>query len=185
MKNYNDYVIPYLKNFTQIYIESETVEKIKKFVLELIKVKAGEQHHFLDSQNEAKRFFTGFMGEAAIEKLFNIKIIDWTIGQSSTYHTPDLKKNGYDIGIKTVEYGKFPIIFKKSYKPEIILIKIDDCTIFLCGLATVEQLNTYQDDELILSPGLRMKGTKTGFYNFKDLKKIERISNLDEYRSYG
>ena len=85
------------------------------------------------------------------------------------------------MGVKTVEYGKFPVIFKKSFKPEIILIKNDDKNAFVCGLATPEQLNKYQYDELILSPLLRNRGTKTCYYNFRDLKKIESLSDLSDY----
>ena len=63
---------------------------------------------------------TGLLGELALEYTLGIKFIDWSIGKSADYHIPDIP--GYKVGIKTVEYGKFPIIFKKNYYPQIICV---------------------------------------------------------------
>ena len=118
------------------------------------------------------------LGECAVEKFIGKQFIDWTIGDSSFYHTPDLSTLGVNCGVKTVEKGKFPVIFKKSYKPEIIVIKNSDCEFLICGLATVQVLNNYQSDELILSPFLRKRGTKTGFYGFNQLLLPSKIIEL-------
>ena len=113
---------------------------------------------------------------------FHIHIIDWTIGYSGLYHIPDIP--GYRVGIKTVERDKFPIIFKDNSYPQIICIKSTKYNnlIFVCGLATSNVLNNYQDDDLILDPNLRARGTKTGFYGFEQLVPIKSLNDLSTYK---
>ena len=54
--------------------------------------------------------------------------------------------------------------------------------IFVCGLATSNVLNNYQDDDLILDPNLRARGTKTGFYGFEQLVPIKSLNDLSTYK---
>ena len=171
----------YVKNHT-IYQLTGYVSRIQNFVTELVEAKSKEDHHKIDSNKEVKRFTTGFLGEAALEKLFGIPIIDWTIGYSGLYHIPDIP--GYRVGIKTVERDKFPIIFKDNSYPQIICIKSTKYNnlIFVCGLATSNVLNNYQDDDLILDPNLRARGTKTGFYGFEQLVPIKSLNDLSTYK---
>lgn len=181
-KSYKDYVVKYSDSFKRVVLDLDYVEQIKNFVTELVKEKNKEEHHKNDGLNEIKRFTTGLLGEAALEKLFNIKIIDWTIGYSDLYHVPDIP--GYNVGIKTVERNKFPVIFKNNYYPQIICVKHPDYDnlIFVCGLATKDVLNQYQDDELILDPNLRKRGTKTGFYGFEHLIPVNTLNDLSDYK---
>jgi hypothetical protein len=169
-QDYKEKVINCSKDFVKVEIDDPTINKVEEFSKEVVKIKLQERHHFIDSSQEIKRWKNGFLGEFAVEKFIEKRFVDLSIGDSKKYHISDLTKIGLDWGIKTVEYGKFPIIFKKSYKEEIIVIKKTDAIFYICGLATTEVLNKYQSDELILSPGLRAKGTKTGFYGFSALK---------------
>lgn len=180
---YDTYVTKHSDTFERVLIDREEVEKISSFVVnDIIKAKQTESQHLIDHAKESKRFTTGFLGEAALEKLFNIDIIDWTVGDSKAYHHPDIP--GYNIGIKTVEKGKFPIIFKRNYYPQILCIKSDQYSnlIFVCGLAVPEVLNKYQDDNLILDPNLRRRGTKTGFYGFQYLTPIHSLDDIAKYK---
>ena len=179
---YEEYVVKHASSFKRINIDPLYVAKIKDFVSKLIYEKSDEGHHKSDPFNEVKRFTTGFLGEAALENLFDIDIIDWSIGYSGLYHKPDIP--GYNVGIKTVERGKFPVIFKKNNYPQIICIKSTkyENVIFICGLATSEVLNKYQSEDLILSPYLRSRGTKTGFYGFEHLLPISSLEDLLPYK---
>jgi hypothetical protein len=161
-----------------ITVNPNKVIKLKNFVNLLIKEKQKETHHQIDKYQEYKRFYTGLLGEAALEELLNINIIDWEIGDSRNYNKADLSKQNLNIGIKTVEYGKFPIIHKNSIRPEIINVKINDTDIFICGLASIKVLLEYQEEHLILSPFLKEKGTKTGFYGFNKLIKFNNLNEL-------
>lgn len=103
------------------------------------------------SLKKEKRIITGLLGKYALEQVLGIEIIDWSIGKSKDFNKPDIPE--YEVGIKTVEYGKFPIIFKKNDYPQIIcIVKKDENTVYVCGLGEVDVLNEYQDDDLIISP---------------------------------
>ena len=179
---YEEYVVKFSQNFRCVKIDTEYASKIYDFASKVVSEKLKEAHHKRDSHQEIKRFFTGFLGEAALEKLLKIDIIDWSIGTSKKYHNPDIP--GYNVGIKTVERNKFPIIFKKNSYPQIICVKsnVDDTAVFVCGLATPDVLNTYQDDNLILDSNLRARGTKTGFYGFECLIPITSLVDLSAYK---
>ena len=178
MKNYIEEVSKCKNNMIYVDLDNETLNRIDDFVKRIIQRKQYEQHHIIDSGQEYKRFYTGIMGECAIEQLFKCKFIDWSIGDSKDYNTADLRSLGMNVGIKTVELRKFPIIHKIAHRPELICIKRTPKIIILCGLATIDVLNAYQDDELIISPLLRSRGTKTGFYGFEHLIKISSLHDL-------
>ena len=167
--NYEKYVDPYFEKFQKITLDDSVISRVKEFVIKLIEVKKKESHHIVDSGMEIKRWTTGYLGECAIEKYIGKEFVDYTIGISKNYHVPDLSKLGIKCGVKTVERGKFPLIFKKSYKPEIIVIKESDQDFHICGIATKDILNKFQSDSLVLSPNLRRRGTKSGFYGFEYL----------------
>ncbi|MCU5068336.1 hypothetical protein GH839_21525 [Bacillus thuringiensis] len=180
MFTYETHVLPFKNQYKKIIVPEPKIKRIKEFVSELIKIKEKESHHSIDNRSHFKRYYTGTLGEAALEEYLEVdNIIDWTIGNSNHYHKPDLSNIGVKAGIKTVEYGLFPVIFKNSYSSEVIMIKVSDNHIVLCGLATKNILNSYQSDELIKDSYLRQRGTKTGFYGFEYLK---TFSKLDELR---
>ena len=179
---YEKYVVAHSNSFKRVVLDPQIVSQVKELANKIAMAKSQEKHHLIDSNKEAKRFTTGLLGEAALEKVLGISIIDWSIGDSNKYHTPDIP--GYNVGIKTVERNKFPIIFKKNHYPQIICIKSDrrDDLIFVCGLATKDILNRYQDDNLILDPNLRSRNTKTGFYGFEHLIPIRSLDELSNYK---
>ncbi len=177
--DYQAYVEPYASSFNRIDVEPAYVARIEAFVGELIRRKSTEAHHRMDHNQEVKRFTTGFLGEAALEQLFGFPIIDWSIDDSKLYHHPDVP--GYRIGIKTVEFGKFPVIFKKNDYPQIICIRYQN-HVYVCGLATADVLNRYQNDDLIVDPRLRARGTKTGFYGFAHLQPVGCLADIAAYR---
>lgn len=181
-RSYDEYVTKHSDNFIRVVLDPAYVTRIQDFVTKLVKAKAEEDHHKSDSRQEVKRFTTGFLGEAALEKLLKMPIIDWSIGYSGLYHIPDIP--GYRVGIKTVERDKFPIIFKNNSYSQIICIRSTKYNnlVFVCGLATSHVLNKYQDDDLILDPNLRARGTKTGFYGFEYLVPIQSLDDLSKYK---
>lgn len=85
-RNYDECVTKYSDSFVRVVLDPGYVSRIQNFVTELVEAKSKEDHHKIDSNKEVKRFTTGFLGAAALEKLFGIPIIDWTIGYSGLYH---------------------------------------------------------------------------------------------------
>lgn len=177
--NYDTHIKPYSSTFQLVKLTNEELTKIDAFVTKVIQRKVYESHHLIDNKSEYKRFFTGTIGECAIEKLLGISgIVDWSVGDSKKYHIPDLSGIGIKVGIKTVEYGLFPIIFKQSYSPEIINISWKGKYVYVCGIASVDILNSYQSFDLIMNKELRDKGTKTGFHGFEKLKPFKSLEEL-------
>lgn len=176
IKSFDDYFNENKQFFIKIQLTKEEISKINEIVNTVVPAKKTESHHIVDGNNEYKRFTTGYFGEMAIEKLLNIKFVRYSSGHSNIYNNPDI--SSLKIGVKTVEYGKFPIIFKKNKEPQIICVKYNNNTVYICGLATTHILNKYQSDDLILSPLLKARGTKTGFYGFEFLKPFKNLEEL-------
>ena len=154
----------------EIILDTNKITEIKTFVEKVITKKIKEAHHKIDRHNESKRWYTGLAGEAAVEQYLGVNFMDFTVGDSKNYFVSDMSKLGLSIGVKTVENEKYPIIHKKNMDPQIIVVKMSDSKFYICGISSPDVLNRYQDDNLILSPSLKKKNTKTGFYGFKYLK---------------
>ena len=180
-KDYKKYLSPCLKGEPCIKLDKGTCDKITKLAEDIVKAKISENHHIYDNNQEFKRFYTGLLGEAALEKLLNTKIVDYNVGLSNYFNVADLNKQGLNIGIKTSEKWKFPVIHKHVERPEIINIKKDDSTIICLGLATVEVLKRYQSSIYILSPKLKERGTKACFYGFDKLIPIKKLEDLKQW----
>lgn len=160
-----------------VTLTQNNINKLDEFVKNVMLKKKSESHHIADSFNEAKRWRTGTGGELALGQYIGKEFVDLSVGDSNDYHVPDLSSIGLNVGIKTVELGKYPIIFKQSEKPEIIIIRLDDEKFCILGLASPEDLNKYQSDDEILSPSLKARGTKTAFTG---LYKVKPFSNYEE-----
>jgi len=155
------------------------IARIKKFAAQLAKAKTTERHYRIDGEALVKRTVTGLLGEAAVEKLLGISIIDWTIGHSKKYNKPDINIDaGLRVGIKTVEYGLFPLVRVNPISPEIICIKTQDDEVLVCGVASVAVLKKYQDKKLVRPAGARRRGAKAGFFGFDYLKRFTTVSEL-------
>lgn len=174
--DFKKYVEPYLDNFILVKFDEKELRRAHSWAKckALTKLKSGEQAHRVDGDKEEKRNFTGQLGEMAVEKYFGLNFVDWSVGPSNHYNVPDIGPK--NTGVKTVEYGKMPIVCKNSYYPEIICIKNPDDSIYICGLATPETLKKYQSDDMILDPKLKARGVKTGFYGFNHLEAIAASS---------
>ena len=169
MLDYDIYIFPHFNTFELVTIDDATIERVQSFVSNLINVKLSEGHHKKDGGMEYKRWMNGILGECAVEKYIDKKFVDLSIGDSNKYHIPDMSSLGIQCGIKTVEIGKFPIIFKTSKTPEVIVIRESKHDFYICGVATIAVLNEFQSDDLVVSESLRRRGTKTAFYGFGNL----------------
>src|SRR4051812_47933712 len=103
MRTYQEYVLPAFKQgVTPVVVLSSTKKaKVEEFIVRLAAEKEKEQVHKEDGLRHAKRFYTGFAGEAALEQLFGVDFMDTTVGDSNKYRESDLKALGLDVGIKT------------------------------------------------------------------------------------
>lgn len=173
--NYFENVWQYADRFVKVELDDKTLGKVDKFVTKVIAKKSQESHHQTDHHKEHTRWTTGVLGECAVEKYLGKKFVSFRVGDSKTHNYADLKPLGFDCGIKTSEMGKYPIVAKPSVRDEIIVVKSSHNTFYICGLATPSMLNTYINDDYILSPALRARGTKSAFYGFHHLHAPEKI----------
>lgn len=182
---YQQHVSQYAGKFKKVILNPLELKYINELAIKIIEAKKNETSHRKDGASEEKRFTNGLKGEFAVIKFLKMDAIKYAdsieIGVSVDFNVPDLP--GYGVGIKTVDYGHFPIIPKENTYPQIICICHPNAadTIYVCGLATVDTLNKYQHDDLILDPNLKAKGTKTGFWGFAELKEFD-LSTLDYYK---
>ena len=179
--NYDNYVKPYSSNFHLVKIEMDKIKLIDDFIKKVKVKKKEEFHHWIDNDDFYQRFFTGILGEVALEQFLGVdNIVNWEVGNSEDFHKYDLSNLNLKVGVKTVKYGQFPIVFKKNFSHEIIMIRWKNRHVYICGLAKKNILDMYQSDDLIINDKLRQRGTKSAFYGFHLL---EHFNNLQELSS--
>lgn len=179
---YAQCVSPNFSTFKEVFLSNKVLEDIEQAAETLAHEKLiTETAYKKDGASLKTRFKTGFKGEAAVEALLGIKVMDLTKGPSTNYDHPDIPN--YTLGVKTVRYGNFPVIPKENTYGQIICIvdENNDSKVYICGIATKDTLNTYQSQYLIMDPNLREKGTKTGFYGFRALKPIVDLKDIEEF----
>jgi len=185
--NFDDIVNPLIDKFIVIQFFEDEIVHIRNFAKNIPQQKLKEKHYRIDDDSLEKRFFTGFLGELAVNLLLGNLSLDLTIGDSKDFNVPDLPK--LNIGIKTVEWGKFPIVSKNPRNSEIINI-VKGNTVFVCGIATVDNLKKNSSDDLVLSRKLVQRNVKTGFYGFNELKfftkeKFEKVISQNLVRKHS
>ena len=174
-----------MENYTKIIFTDEDYNFIKDLSDRIIEEKKKEEIHKKDGKCEPKRWTTGLFGELAVEKYFNINIIDETVGNSKNYAHADLKKAGYNVGVKTCCFPNFPVINRDIHEPQLfVLLNEKKTQAMILGLADLdllqENLKDKSNDELIFMKSMLDK--KTAFSKIEKLKKINSIDELETYR---
>ena len=178
---YQQRVSRYADKFIKVVLNPLELKYVNDLAIKIIEFKKNETAHRKDGASEEKRFTNGLKGEFAVAKYLKMDILNSDVGASINFDVPDMP--GYNVGIKTVEYGHFPVIPKNNTYPQIICICHPNAAdvVYIAGLADVDTLNKYQHDDLILDPNLRAKGTKTGFWGFSGLKEVS-LNTIDAYK---
>lgn len=167
--------------FVKIILNPLELQWILNTATNIVEAKKNETTYKKDGASLLRRYVNGLKGEAAVAKHLGIPIINPDVGVSIDFDTPDIP--GYNIGIKSVEYGHFPVIPKFNTYPQIICIchPTEDRIVYVCGLADTDTLNKFQYDDLILDPNLKEKGTKTGFWGFTNLLEVSK-DTIEPYK---
>lgn len=168
------------RSIARVEMDWDDLERAEDFAARIArhKTNGGERAHNVDGGQEVRRWTTGVLGEMALERYLGASFIDWTLGSSADYDRADLAPLGLDVGVKTVEYGKYPVVHKNPRRPEVILVKEGRMTVHVCGLASPEVMRAHADDGLILSGALRARGVKTGFWGFGELLPFGDLGDL-------
>lgn len=178
---YQQRVASCAQKFIKITLTTKELQDILQIATNIVDAKKKETAHLKDGASEMKRFVNGLKGELAVSKHLGMTILNPDVGVSIDFDTPDIP--GYSVGVKTVEYGHFPVIPKTNTYPQVICICHPTANeiVYVCGLANVDVLQKFQYDDLILDPNLKNKGTKTGFYGFSNLQEVS-LETLKPYK---
>jgi len=168
---YEQLVKPYLKNGIEILLTPSQLQEINCVASNMGRAKLREVHHLKDAQAEQKRWATGLSGEMAVESYVGVPFVDLRIGDSQNFNCADLASVGVDLGIKTVEYGKFPVVHTRPLRPEVIVVKMEPQRLILMGVASLSLLRdpTACSAEYKIHPGLAANPHKTCFIAFDRL----------------
>ena len=171
--SFDHFVRQHLDSYPKVSLSSNRDAQIRSFVKQVIEKKRAEGgQYFKDPESLAKRYLTGWGGECAVEQYIGKSFVDFTIGDSHDYYVPDLRSAGYEVGVKTVNMGDFPLLRKptpsSSNTPQIIVIRESRYDFYICGLATYDVVNDPSNFSqlLVRSGGVLEVGVKSAFYRF-------------------
>ena len=170
---FDHFVIGNLDSYPKVSLSPDKDAQIRSFVKQVVDKKRAEGgQYFEDSVSMAKRFYTGWGGECAVEQYIGKPFVDFSVGDSHDYFVPDLRSAGYEVGVKTVSMGDFPLLRmptpSSSHTPQIIVIRESRYEFYICGLATYEVVNDPSNFSplLVRSGGVKERGSKSAFYRF-------------------
>lgn len=181
----------------EIPLTDEMIAEAKDFCQRIVAAKKKEKLHKKDGNYEWRRWFTGTLGEMALEKFLGVSFRDKTItvGSSYKHDVPDLSPIGLEVGVKSFRVGNFPLVNrskfdletkkrKKLYGQVFIGISEEKKTAYLLGIAFDEQLYVNEinrDNERYVKDtnALLRKTAFTYFdhlYTFGSLKKLQALT---------
>lgn len=171
--SFDHFVGQHLQSYPKVSLSTNQDAQISSFVKKVIEKKRSEGgQYFKDPESLAKRYLTGWGGECAVEQYIGKPFVDFTVGDSQDYYVPDLRSAGYEVGVKTVNMGDFPLLRKptpsSSNTPQVIVIRESRYDFYICGLATYEVVNDPSNFSplLVRSGGVLELGVKSAFYRF-------------------
>lgn len=186
-------IFPAMPKLTEIILPQEIYDEILyDFIPRWKEAKKKEYYFKMDSDVMVKRALTGFLGEACMEILLGVSVLDRdkdgriAVGESHSFKNADLSNTGMDIGIKTVEYMKFPVVKRNVRRAQVINFMMDNRTFLVGGYASIRTLRDFQKSELILNDNLRNKRLRNGQIEkiaFWGLHQLVPITDLESLRT--
>ena len=132
-----------------------------------------------------RRETTGKYAEMALEQFLSTEFVDWSIGDSRKFNTPDLQPIGLRCGVKACSIMKgssnVPLVpIMPSYPEVIVVVRPTQSQVntYICGVATREVMMRHSNMTLIRSSNVRNLGKKTGFYGFDHLIPFTSLTEL-------
>ena len=175
MKDFIKHIISERSNFINIVLNYKDIKNLEGSVLKTLQLKNTFQlNDRLDGVSFFKKFSRKVSGVIAIEKLLNIKFLDWHKINPATYQ-PIINFEGKKIEVVTFHMQTFPKIAINNKTPNIFVMQADKRKFSVCGFASTEILNKYQDINLM--DDYLAKNT-TAFYGFKYLIKVTNVNDL-------
>lgn len=181
LRVFEEKVYPFLDKMPEIQLNAEESAWCEDLAARMTERKRNEVWILeKDSLNVSERFLTGILGEFAVGKLLDRKVVDETIGICDDHAVPDLQTIGIRVGVKTCRYNMtVPLVKKDNPMPQVIcMVKQETRSVVIGGLAMPKVLDTYLDDSLVFDRGAIKRGTKSAFYGFDQLIQFNSIDEL-------
>ena len=138
-----------------------------------------------DRNNMVKRLCTDSYSEAILWEFSGRKFIpNFEVSQSKNYNYPDFKDAGFNMGLKTSNI-KNPHLIQKPHNVKYnelmahIDLHKDHVEYIILGVATIDIMKEYGDENLVLSPSA--KKYKNGFNRYDLLKPVYSFDNLSRF----
>ncbi len=167
----------YVSDKPKITLTEDIEQYVSEMVSPIIEKKRGEGGYKNDGGSIRKRHTTGKLGEIAVCVYLGLdhrEVVDFSVGESADFDSPDLERGGLSIGVKTgskegdqYDYPllkKPSITAKKHEYPQVIVMK-EGLDFYICGIADVSVLNDSDNysDTLIKSNDVTHKSAFKGF----------------------
>jgi len=176
-----------IEQYDSVYLSKEEIKPLEELALRIEKAKQSERGYIKDGENIYYRHIYGLYAERAVEKMFNIKFIDYTIGDSSKYDHGDLKNARCPyVGVKAalLKNGKknYHIVMRAAIKCEILVYveKTEDGGVmcYVPGLYTPDVLREYTTRNGVDE---KINDSKGYFHGIHKRKKIFNYNDIKHY----
>lgn len=180
MREFLEEVFKYKKKFIPIKIGYSDKKKIQECTLELLELKDfGQLRDRYEGQMFYDRFTREMMSEIALEKLLDIKFIDWEAKRTIKGCPNVLIYNNLKVGVTANEFAEYPILIDEEITlPQVFTIKKGSDYIYICGLATTRILEENSKKIPLTPMALGRKAIFTGFDKLLMFDSTEKIEEL-------
>lgn len=176
-----------INNYNKVHLSKEEMKPLEELALKIEEAKKSESGYTNDGEGIYFRHIYGLYAERAVEKMFNISFIDYTVGDSSKYDHGDLTNAGCPhVGVKGLLLNKneekFHKVSRAAIKCEILVFieKNEDggMTCYIPGIYTPDVLRNFSTRNGVYE---NITATKGNFYGISEYKKIANYNHIKYY----
>jgi|GEM_PF-4054059 len=172
-----------LKHELDVFSQASGYIDFDDYVFNRIEYKKSKDTRYnTDNRNMIKRICVDAYSEVMMYIFTNGKFIpNFFVGQSKKFNVPDFDHIGLNLGLKTCDVNNPHLIQKPDrVKYDELLthidFKTDSIEYTILGIATVDVMVKYGDENLVLSPSA--KPYKNGFNRYDLLERVYCFSDL-------
>lgn len=173
--NYDTCFTPFHSKFTKVTITPENDIKIATAIKKLMTQQEVRLRRKLteSEQLDFKKTFMKLAGEVVLEQYIDLKFVKFDqVGSRTKPFLNEMFKSNIDIVV--FSYGKFPLVFRNTYRKTIFICMLNKKEFLICGMATPLIVNGFSKGDLVESDSLRSRGTHAGFFGFYNLAPLPR-----------
>jgi hypothetical protein len=169
------YAMPYISKKERIKIYYPAIKKIEEAACIYHKVSSIPLlKDKIDVAATYNNFKNTTMAEIALEKVLNIKFIDWELKSKSMKSKSILKLTNNEIEIIAVNYGEMPLVYESTKEKIIICYVTDDREVIVAGFANLKIIDVKSSS----NKGISTLDKKNVFLSFESLNTFSTIHEL-------